>query len=66
MKRATDAFSYEGVVYSRSSVVEDDDPAVKKYPGLFEDLGGNVERATARPGEKRTVKRTAKKAAARK
>ena len=70
MKRPLDAFSYKGTVYGRSAVY-DDDPAVKALPHLFEDIGGPknapeapVERATARPGEKRTTKRAAKKATA--
>lgn len=65
MKRPKDVFSYEGVVYSRVSLVPDDAPVVERYPDLFEDIGGGVERATARPGEKRTTKRSvAKKAPA--
>ena len=63
MQRATwgTYFSHAGIVYSPSLIVEDDDPAVRKYPHLFERIGGEVERATARPGEKRTAKRAAPK-----
>lgn len=61
-----DTFSYRGVVYTHTDVVDDAAEVVKKYPTLFAPVGAEapVERATAAPGEKRAVKRPAKKTAA--
>ena len=46
-----------------------DDPFVSERPDLFgdepDDVVGTVEQATATPGERRSTKRAAKKAAAR-
>jgi hypothetical protein len=58
MHRATDSFSYGGRVFNRATILPNDDPAVVKFPHLFECLDeAPVERATARPGEQRTTRR---------
>lgn len=66
--QATDCFSYRGVVYSPGLVIDDGEEVVRRYPSMFRLAGqpaddAPVERATARPGEKRATKRPAKKAA---
>lgn len=61
MHRSVEVFSYAGRNFDYTTVVASDDPAVVKFPHLFERLGeAPVERATARPGEKRTTVRRPK------
>jgi hypothetical protein len=46
--------------------IDADDPLVKRYPWAFvsdAELAGEVEEATARPGEKRVVSSSVKKSA---
>lgn len=54
-------------VYTPGEIVSGDDPVVKGNESYFEDVDAlvsrSVEQATAAPGEKRAVKRVAKKAA---
>jgi hypothetical protein len=68
LQRCKDAFAYPAAdggirVVTAGTLVEDDDPAVKANPGAFEDVQqfvdrsavSSVERATAGPGERRTL-----------
>ena len=58
MYQSVEVFSYAGRNFSRSTIVPDGDPVVVKFPHLFKSLDESpVERATARPGEKRTTRR---------
>jgi hypothetical protein len=46
------------VEYHKGEIVDANDPALKKWPQLFEPValrGGSVEQATAAPGEKRRL-----------
>jgi len=71
-KRAKQSFAYDDesgrmVNVDPRTVYLDDDPVVKLYPGLFEDVqeeihrqmrAGAVEQATAAPGEQRHTRRS--------
>lgn len=50
-----------GVVLTRADIVDDTNPHVKAHPHLFEPIratiGGDLEQATARPGEKSNARR---------
>lgn len=48
-------------IVKRGEVFSSKDPIVKGRETLFEDLDEIIERATANPGEKRTVKKTSTK-----
>ena len=56
--RAKDSFAFGYRVVPAGEVVPADDEAVAACPQMFEALGA-VERATARPGEKRHTRRPA-------
>jgi len=59
MFRPTEAFSWGQRMFDPATEVAADDPAVTKFPHLFEQVAPEppVERATARPGERRTTRR---------
>lgn len=64
--RALDSFAVGHRVVAKGEVLTDADPVVSRAPALFVRVGATdsradapVERATARPGEKRTTRRMA-------
>ena len=64
MKRCITSFVSGSIVAREGDEYTDDDPAVSLMPSAFVDVKNNrsvVEQATAGPGEKRAVKRAAKK-----
>lgn len=68
MLRATTTFHVAQRTVQVGDIVRRDDPIVAGREHLFEDLSryddAPIEQATASPGERRAVKRPAKKAAA--